>query len=199
MSSWIAARSPRSRAIAALRLTASAPNPAPSPPRAPDPTGDGSNSPLWRDAEKAEADGDFAKAEELYTRLAMASNKAGDVRLANLCYEGIQKVRELGRTGKSSAGGLRPAEGSKSPPPVEGKPGTVLGDGTLRTVRFEYLGRKVYALTGSKGEVRLYLVADGIDLDRYVGKWLEVAGTVAYPKEFGGDGLLTGTRIESSK
>ena len=79
----------------------------------------------------------------------------------------------------------------------EGK--SLIGDGILRTVRFEYQGRKVYALTGSKGEVRLYLIADGIELDRYVGKWLEIAGTVAYPKEFGGDGLLTGTRIETVK
>jgi lipocalin len=66
-------------------------------------------------------------------------------------------------------------------------------------VRFEYLGKKVYALTSSKGEVRLYLIADGIELDRYIGKWLEIAGTVTYPKEFAGDGLLTGTRIDTVK
>ena len=162
-------------------------------------TGDWPNSQLWRDAERARADGQYARAEELYLQLATASNKAGDVKLANLCYERVHTVREQGRT-KSTSGSLRPEE-PKTPPIVnvksEGK--SLIGDGILRTVRFEYQGRKVYALTGSKGEVRLYLIADGIELDRYVGKWLEIAGTVAYPKEFGGDGLLTGTRIETVK
>ena len=174
--------------------------PSPTPPRSTaEVTGDWPNSQLWRDAERARADGQYARAEELYLQLATASNKAGDVKLANLCYERVHSVREQGRT-KSTSGSLRPDE-PKTPPIVnvksEGK--SLIGDGILRTVRFEYQNRKVYALTGSKGEVRLYLIADGIELDRYVGKWLEIAGTVAYPKEFGGDGLLTGTRIETVK
>ncbi len=174
--------------------------PSPTPPRSTaEVTGDWPNSQLWREAERARADGQYARAEELYLQLATASNKAGDVKLANLCYERVHTVREQGRT-KSTSGSLRPDD-PKTPPIVnvksEGK--SLIGDGILRTVRFEYQGRKVYALTGSKGEVRLYLIADGIELDRYVGKWLEIAGTVAYPKEFGGDGLLTGTRIETVK
>lgn len=175
--------------------------PGPTPPRSTtEVNGDWPNNQLWRDAERARADGNYAKAEELYLQLATASNKAGDVKLANLCYERIHTVREQSRT-KSTSGSLRPMDDPKTPPIVnvksEGK--SVIGDGILRTVRFEYQNRKVYALTGSKGEVRLYLIADGIELERYVGKWLEIAGTVAYPKEFGGDGLLTGTRIETVK
>ena len=167
-------------------------------------TGEWPSSPVWRDAEKARADGNYARAEELYIQLATASNKAGDVKLANLCYERVHAVREQGRTGKPGGTSLKPADDPKGSPIVSVKADapsgkTVIGDGVLRTVRFEYQGRKVFALTSSKGEVRLYLVADGIELDRYIGKWLEVAGTVASPKEFAGDGLLTGTRIESSK
>ncbi len=170
---------------------------------APEAAGDWPSSQLWRDAERARTDGNFAKAEELYLQLATASNKAGDVRLANLCYERVHTVREQGRT--KTSGSLRPTDDPKPLPVVSAKPEPadrgkgVIGDGILRTVRFEYAGKKVYALTGSKGEVRLYLIADGIELDRYIGKWLEIGGTVAYPKEFGGDGLLTGTRIETVK
>ena len=175
--------------------------PGPTPPRSTtEITGDWPNNQLWRDAERARADGNYAKAEELYLQLATASNKAGDVKLANLCYERIHTVREQSRT-KSMSGSLRPMDDPKTPPvvSVKSESKSVIGDGILRTVRFEYQNRKVYALTGSKGEVRLYLIADGIELERYVGKWLEIAGTVAYPKEFGGDGLLTGTRIETVK
>jgi len=161
--------------------------------------GEWPNNQLWKDAERARSDGNFARAEELYLQLATASNKAGDVKLANLCYERVHTVREQNRN--KSTSGSRPIEEPKTAPVVNVKSDakSVIGDGILRTVRFEYLNRKVYALTGSKGEVRLYLIADGIELDRYVGKWLEIAGTIAYPKEFGGDGLLTGTRIETVK
>ena len=166
--------------------------------------GDGSSNTLWRDAEQAQANSNFIRAEELYLQLATASNKAGDVKMANACYERVHAVRELGRTSKtSSSGSLRPTDEPKSPPSPAVKPVAMdrnqIGDGILRTVRFEYSGKKVYALTGSKGEVRLYLIADGIELDRYIGKWLEIAGTVTYPKEFNGDGLLTGTRIDTVK
>ncbi len=166
--------------------------------------GDGSSNTLWRDAEKAQAESNFVRAEELYLQLATASNKAGDVKLANACYERVHTVRELGRTTKtSSSGSLRPTDEPKSSPGLTVKPSAMdrnqIGDGILRTVRFEYQGKKVYALTSSKGEVRLYLIADGIELDRYIGKWLEIAGTVTYPKEFAGDGLLTGTRIDTVK
>ena len=166
------------------------------------PESDGSGNQLWRDAESARANGDYAKAEELYMKLATASNKTGDVKLANLCYERVHAVREQAQTGKSVSGGSpRPSEDPKLPPTVAVKPDskTLLGEGVLRTVKFEYQGKKVYALTDSKGNVRLYLIADGIELDRYVGKWVEIAGGVTYPKDFGDVGLLTGTRIEAVK
>lgn len=166
------------------------------------PESDGSGSQLWRDAESARANGDYAKAEELYMKLAGASNKAGDVKLANLCYERLHAVREQAQAGKSVSGGSpRPNEDPKLPPTVAVKPDskTLLGEGILRTVKFEYVGKKVYALTDSKGNVRLYLIADGIELDRYVGKWVEIAGGVTYPRDFGDVGLLTGTRIEAVK
>jgi SH3-like domain-containing protein len=65
--------------------------------------GDISSNTLWRDAEQAQANSNFLRAEELYLQLATASNKAGDVKMANACYERVHAVRELGRTSKTSS------------------------------------------------------------------------------------------------
>jgi hypothetical protein len=164
------------------------------------------NSALWRDAERARAEGNVAKAEELYFQLAKEANKNGDVKLANLCYERIHLVREQGRTGPAKPAvapadpGWRAAETArpaKPEPPAYAN--AVYGDGILRRVSFAYNGQKVYALTDQKGQVRYYILPNGNDLDKHVGKWLEVSGTSSSPKEFGGDTVLSVKQVESVK
>jgi hypothetical protein len=173
------------------------------------------NNTLWRDAERARAEGNLTRAEELYFQLAKDANKNGDVKLANLCYERIHLVREQGRSGSAKTAvtpnpenpGWRAAEAAKplaSTPVAKQEPaagasfaGAVYGDGILRRVSFAYNGQKVYALTDQKGQVRYYILPNGNDLDKHVGKWLEVSGTSSSPKEFGGDTVLSVKQIES--
>jgi len=169
------------------------------------------NSTLWRDAERARAEGNLAKAEELYFQLAKEANKNGDVKLANLCYERIHLVREQGRGGavkpvatvNPENPGWRAGETAKPvatpAKPEVGYANTQYGDGILRRVSFAYNGQKVYALTDQKGQVRYYILPNGNDLDKHVGKWLEVSGTSSSPKEFGGDTVLSVKQIESVK
>jgi uncharacterized protein YraI len=172
------------------------------------------NNALWRDAERARSEGNFAKAEELYFQLAKESNKSGDVRLANLCYERVHMVREQNRTGGAKPAvnpdnvswkAAEPPKGTAAPTKLEAVTATptytntVYGDGILRRVSFSYNGQKVYALTDQKGQVRYYILPNGNDLDKHVGKWLEVAGTSSSPKEFGGDTVLNVSKIESVK
>jgi len=171
------------------------------------------NNALWRDAERARTDGQFAKAEELYFKLAKEANKTGDIKLANLCYERIHTVREQGRSGAVKPVETNPEKVSwrageksvKADTPAKLEPATanfantVYGDGILRRVSFAYNGQKVFALTDQKGQVRYYILPNGNDIDKHVGKWLEVAGTSSSPKEFGGDTVLSVKSIESVK
>lgn len=162
-------------------------------------SGDAPNHPLWRNAEKARLDGNFPLAERLFKQLAEEATTAGETTLANLCFSRIHSIRELQRQkdrGEPAARPLPldpggPAGGTAKKPASA----TVGGTGQVRVVNFMFEGRQVYALTDRRG-VSLYLVSDDLDLSRYVGRWVELSGAVAYPKEFGGTGLMTATAVE---
>jgi len=165
---------------------------------------------LWRDAERMRTEGNFAKAEEFYLQLSKEANKTGDVRLANLCYERVHMVRDQNRNPSKPvsnpdnvswrAGAVSTATVKlETPAATPSAANTVYGDGILRRVSFSFNGQKVFALTDQKGQVRYYILPNGNELDKHVGKWLEVAGTSSSPKEFGGDTVLSVSRIESVK
>lgn len=158
-------------------------------------TGEGSNNPLWRDAERARLAGNFPQAERLYKQLAEDATKAGETTLANLCFSRIHSLRELQRQkdrGEPAARPLPPDTGGTARKPASA---TVGGTGQVRVVNFKFEGRQVYALTDRRG-VSLYVLSDDLDLSRYVGRWVELSGAVSYPKEFGGTGLMTATAVE---
>ena len=154
-------------------------------------SGEGSSNPLWLDAEKARQDGNFPHAERLYKQVAEDAAKGGDTALANLCFNRIHYIRELQRQkDRGDAPTLKPL--TADTPAVAQKPGaaaTVGGSGELRLVNFKYENKQVYALTDKRG-VSLYLLADDTDLSRYNRRYVELSGTVTYPKEFAGTGLM---------
>ena len=153
-------------------------------------SGEGSNNPAWLDAEKARNDGNFPLAERLYKQVAEDATKGGDTALANLCFNRIHYIRELQRQKDRGDAVLKPL--TADAPAVAQKPGaaaTVGGSGELRVVNFKYENKPVYALTDKRG-VSLYLLADDTDLSRYNRRYVELSGTVTYPKEFAGTGLM---------
>lgn len=153
--------------------------------------GDGTNNPLWRDAEKARDAGNFPLAEQLYKKVAEDATKGGDTALANLCFSRIHALREQQRQrDRGDAPALKPLPLDQ--PAVVAKPpaaATVGGSGELRIVDFRFEGKPVYALTDKRG-VSLYLVSDDINLKPYNRRWVELSGPVSYPKEFAGVGLM---------
>ena len=161
--------------------------------------GEGSNNPFWKDAEKARQETDFTRAERLYKQAAEEATTGGDTALANLCFSRIHSIRELQRQKeRGDAPVLKPltldvpAVAQKSAPSA---PATVSGSGELRVVDFKYENRQVYALTDKRG-VSLYLVSDLLDLKRYNRRMVELSGSVSYPKEFAGTGLLRVSSVD---
>lgn len=159
------------------------------------------NHPLWTQAESAERDGRLADAEKAYFDLAALMNgPGGDHDIANLCYTRIHSIREKKRGGSSTAS----ATGGVFPPPLPkedrgvrpGAPQAVPGTGTntntgtggerpqlwTGTLRRSVLtpdgtGKPAYALETSPGVVKAYVASGpGVELDRLVGKRVEVTG-----------------------
>ena len=108
------------------------------------------------------------------------------------------QVRELQRQkDRGDAPTLKPLTADTSA--VAQKPGaaaTVGGSGELRVVDFKYENKPVYALTDKRG-VSLYLVSDDMDLKRHNRRWVELSGTVTYPKEFAGTGLMRVASVDT--
>jgi hypothetical protein len=166
-------------------------------PAAPASGDDGSNNPLWKDAEAARRENDFPRAERLYKQVAEEATRGGDTALANLCFNRIHYLRELQR--QKERGETPVLKALTIDPPADAtKPtgaATVGGRGLLRVVDFKYENRPVYALTDQRG-VSLYLVSDVVDLSRYNRRHVELSGTVTYPKEFAGTGLMRVSTVD---
>ncbi len=150
---------------------------------------------LWVRARQAELDGNYDLAERIYKQLAEEQTMPnGDTRLVNLCYVRIQQIREW-RTKKS----LPEIAPEAKTPAVDAKPTAFFSEGILRATSVKISGKNGYALTSQRGEVWIYVVADGIELDRYIGRWVELRGNVSYPSNLSGVGLLSASKIESVK
>lgn len=140
---------------------------------------------LWVEAERAEQAGDLARAEALYLRLAGESNRpGGDPDLANRCFARVHALREKQRTGGRP---IATAEGW-------------VGPGQLRPSGLNYGGHTTFALVGSRGEVKAYVVpSPDLSLGRWVGEHLELFGRTTYPGDLRGTPLLTATRVRAEK
>lgn len=151
--------------------------------------------PLWAEADAAERSGRYDDAERLYFKLAAIMNQpGGDHDIANLCYTKIHTLRERKRSVATSGTTgsrpvmpepARPASGKKQPDdgsnPQAAEPGDDRprwnGPGLLVLSAIALDGRKTYLLETSAGVANLYVVpAPGVNLDRYVGKRVEVHG-----------------------
>jgi hypothetical protein len=149
------------------------------------------NHPLWAQAEAAERDGRSEEAERTYFALARAMNEpGGDHDIANLCYTRIHAIREKKRGIPSgSTSNTRPAAADSSRPPSTGRvptPAAVESDparksGPARLVRSNIGldGRTTYRLEDERGNAVMYAVpAQGVDLERYIGKRVDLTGVV---------------------
>jgi SH3 domain-containing protein len=149
------------------------------------------NHPLWAQAEAAERDGRSDEAERIYFALARAMNEpGGDHDIANLCYTRIHAIREKKRGIPSgSTSNTRPAAADSSRPPSTGRvptPAAVESDparksGPARLVRSNIGldGRTTYRLEDERGNAVMYAVpAQGVDLERYIGKRVDLTGVV---------------------
>lgn len=163
----------------------------------PTPDANWPTNPQWREAEKARIDEDFARAEKLYLELAEKANRPdGDTKLADLCYSRIQMVRELADKKRGGAAAWRPGDVTTAAPTKTEEPAADKTEGKLKLVRWEYQNQQAYAVTSQEGKVRMYLVSSGVDLSKYVGKYVELTGRVSQPKETGGIGLMSVTRVD---
>jgi hypothetical protein len=152
------------------------------------------NHPLWLQAEQAAGQGDYARAETLYLRLAAEMNQpGGDAELANLCYARVHAVREKQR------GTPRAEPGRRDLPQPSGQ---WVGPGVLRPTGLPATnGRAVFALDGPRGgQPRCYAVAgSGVDLERFKGYEVQLYGEMTYPSDLRGVGLLTVTRVQAAR
>jgi hypothetical protein len=150
--------------------------------------------PLWQQAEQAERQGDYARAETLYLRLAAEMNQpGGDAELANLCYARVHAVREKQRSAPRAEPGRRDL-----PQPT----GQWVGPGMLRRTGLPPMnGRAVYSLDGPRGgQPRCYAVAgSGVDLERFKGYEVQLHGEMTYPGDLRGVGLLSVTRVQLAR
>ncbi len=160
------------------------------------------NHPLWAQAETAERENRLADAEKAYFDLAAVMNaQGGDHDIASLCYTRIHMLREK----KRNAGGANaPPPNVLRPPAKEDRgvrPGTPVslppaappdratddraqlsGTGVLRRSAMTPDGpnRALYALETSPGVVKMYVTAgQGVELERYLGKRVDVYGTAS--------------------
>lgn len=155
----------------------------------------------FREAEKARGNGDTLLAEKLFQQLAEEVAPKGpnqDIDLANLCYDRIFLLRQ-GNSGGGSTETLRtPSLKSTETPKVESKY-TASGEGYLRATRYKIAGSAVYALLDTKGIVRHYTVSGGVDLEKYLGKWVTLTGDETKPEELRGDPLLTAKQVKTGQ
>lgn len=163
------------------------------------------NNPTWLQAEQAERIGDYVRAEQLYLKLASDMNRpGGDSELANLCYTRVHTVREKARrgSGSSSASGgttSRDLPTRTDTPPIAASDRWA-GPGNLRLAGFKIDGKATYAIVGTGGKVVVYAIAGpGVDLERYRGYEVEVYGTLTYPGDMRGAGVMTATQVRQMK
>lgn len=170
---------------------------------------------LWREAEKARGAGDTKMARELYTKLAQEVSREGtvqDLELANLCYDRIYNSLggSSGTSGSGNGGaGWRPEStpgrgATPAPaPPVKADPpkaerASRTVEGTLHSANAKLDGKwTIYLLADEKRVIRHYVISGGADLDKHVGKWVEVSGNEIRPESLRGDPVIVATEAKA--
>lgn len=148
--------------------------------------------PLWQRAERADAAGSYAVAENSYLELAKEMNQANRPADADLCYARVTAVRERQRAARP------PASPAPATPPASA--GQWYGPGQLRLSAVKIDGRPAYALLRPDGKTACYVqAARDVDLDRFRGTSVDLYGSITYPGDLNGLALLTTSRVQAAR
>ncbi|MEZ6142045.1 MAG: hypothetical protein R3B84_15880 [Zavarzinella sp.] len=139
-------------------------------------------NPLWPKAEYAERLLDYAKAEELYTKIYYELyNAKADHDAQVICYNRITRCREerlKEKSNRTSTVGERPVptQGTSARPDTEGgwlKPATL-----RRIAKLNLDGKQLFGLYDDRGEPVYYVTASaGVNLDQYDAQKVRLFGT----------------------
>ncbi len=145
---------------------------------------------LWQRAERAEAAGSYAVAENSYLELAKEMNQANRPADADICYARVTAVRERQRAAQPPA----------AAPPTPPTAGQWYGPGQLRLSAVKIDGRPAYAMLRPDGKTACYVqAARDIDLDRFRGTSVDLFGSITYPGDLNGLALLTASRVQAAR
>jgi hypothetical protein len=154
------------------------------------------NHRIWLQAQQAERAGDYQAAETLYLRLAAEMNQpGGDAELANLCYTQVHNVRE-----KMRNPGRGTSTAAKTEPPVREGSTRWVGPGIIRVAGFRYDNRITFALLDTQNRVICYAVnGPNVDLENFLRKEVDLYGSLSFPGELRGVGVITVSRVQPTK
>jgi len=72
-----------------------------------------------------------------------------------------------------------------------------IGPGQVRVAGFKFDGKTTYALIGPKGDVKCYVLSSSeVDLERYRSTDVQIQGTLTYPGDLRGIGVMTASKIQ---
>lgn len=178
-------------------------------------TGEGSNAKpavghsLWTQAEAAYQDGDFNKADQLFTRIYndFQKNNSGTYDEKLMCFNRIAKcqeqLRKSGPTGDAGRfdGNGRAVEATSVSRSREGGKTSSSGPVFLRRAAFDIDGKQAYALEKSgTREVLYYATAEnGVAIDGYVGKVIEATGEVRNRGDVRGVPFMSVSKVAASR
>ena len=157
------------------------------------------NHPLWLEAEAAERQREYFRAEQLYLKLATEMNQpGGNPDLANLCYTRIHSTREKARSQQRSVNTLGPSSSAASR--SQSAEARWSSSGTLRAAGFRIDNQTTFALVTSDGRVLAYaLSGPGVELDRFRGYDVDLYGVFSTRPELRGTDLIMVQQVRLSR
>ncbi len=169
-----------------------------------------STNPLWVQAQQAEQNRDYAKAELLYRQLAgEMAQPGGDHDLAIRCYNRIEQLSRAQPTNwpaRQQAPGMLVSSRPVSPvaPAVSAAPAPTTvggsissGPGWLQRSSVFIDGKPAYVLVDNRGQPRYYLLAlPGQSLEWYVNRPVEVTGPLVQRTDIVGGGYISVNRVQ---
>jgi hypothetical protein len=167
-----------------------------------------STHPLWLQAQQAEQNRDYSRAESLYRQLAgEMAQPNGDHDLALRCYNRADQLSRSQPTNwpaRQQAPGMlvsgRPV--SPAPPAVSPAPAPTAGSissGPGRVQRSNVLidGKPAYVLVDNRGQTRYYLLPlPGKNLEAYVGWAVDVTGPLVQRPDVVGGGYISVNAVQ---
>jgi hypothetical protein len=170
-----------------------------------------SNHPLWLQAQQAEQNRDYGKAESLYRQLAgEMAQPGGDHDLAIRCWNRIEQLSRVQSTNwpaRQQAPGMlvsgRPVSAvppavSAAPPPTTLPAGSISsGPGRVQRTSALIDGKPAYVLVDNRGQPRYYLLPlPGKSLEAFVGWAVDVTGPLVQRPDVVGGGYISVNTVQ---